>query len=191
MNFLTSSFAVLALSCCAPAIHAQTSTPPASSSAPDDDGKLARISRWWSDDWTAGWDTDSGWRVLASPYTYHYTYNPAHTQVYVLGLERQRSDGLMFGGSLFRNSFGQPSAYGYVGQRFDRMLGVDRLFGQLTGGILYGYKAPYEDKVPLNYKRWSPGAVLSVGWHLTPTWSGQLNFLGNSALMFQFSADLK
>jgi hypothetical protein len=45
--------------------------------------------------------------------------------------------------------------------------------------------------VPLNYKGWSPGAVLSVGWQLTPTWSGQLNFLGNSALMFQFSADLK
>ena len=129
--------------------------------------------------------------MLASPYTYHYTYNPAHTRVYVLGLERQRADGLMFGGSLFRNSFGQPSAYGYVGQRFDRMLGVDQLFGQLTGGILYGYKAPYENKVPLNYKGWSPGAVLSVGWQLTPTWSGQLNFLGNSALMFQFSADLK
>jgi hypothetical protein len=190
MNLLTSFLTVLALSCFAPAILAQTSKAPASSSAPDD-SKLARISRWWSDDWTAGWDTGSGWRVLASPYTYHYTYNPAHTHVYVLGLERQRSDGLMFGASLFRNSFGQPSAYGYVGQRFDSLLGVDRMFGQLTGGILYGYKEPYANKVPLNYKGWSPGAVLSVGWQLTPTWSGQLNFLGNSALMFQFSADLK
>jgi hypothetical protein len=193
MNFSTfsSTFTVLALSCCVPAAHAQSSTPSAPLSAPSDDGLPGRVSRWWSDDWSAGWETGSNWRVLASPYTYHYTYNPEHRHVYVLGLERQRADGLMFGGSLFRNSFGQPSAYGYVGQRFDGMLGVDQLFGQLTGGILYGYRQPYADKVPLNYRGWSPGAVLSVGWHVTPTWSAQLNVLGNSALMFQFSADLK
>ncbi len=190
MKSLTSAFTVLALSY-APATQAQTSAPTASPSAPADDGMLTRVSRWWSDDWRAGWDSGDGWRVLASPFTYHYTYSPDHTRVYALGLERQRADGLVLGGSLFKNSFGQPSAYVYAGQRFDKLLGVDQLFSQLTGGILYGYKEPYNKKVPLDYKGWSPGAVLSLGWQFTPTWSGQLNFLGNSALMFQLSADLK
>jgi len=35
------------------------------------------------------------------------------------------------------------------------------------------------------------GLVASLGWQITPTWSGQVNVLGNSALMFQFSADFK
>jgi hypothetical protein len=131
------------------------------------------------------------WRVMASPYTYHYSNDPNHRDVYMIGLEKQRIDGWVWGGSYFRNSFGQPSAYGYVGKRFTNFTDYEPLFAQLTGGILYGYKEPYNRKVPLNYKGWSPGAVLSVGWQFTPMWSGQLNFLGNSALMFQLSADLK
>jgi len=128
---------------------------------------------------------------MASPYTYHYTYNPEHTHVYMLGLERQRSDGFLAGGSLFKNSFGQPSAYGYIGQRFDRLLDREQLFGQLTGGVLYGYKPPYENKVPLNYRGFSPGFVASLGWQFTPIWSAQVNVLGNSALMLQFTADFR
>jgi hypothetical protein len=135
-------------------------------------------------------DSDAHWRVLISPYTYHYTYDPKHRPVYMIGLERQRDDGWIWGGAYFHNSFGQPSAYGYVGKRFNYLTGVEPLFVQVTGGVLYGYKAPYNDKVPFDRNGWSPGAVLSVGWQITPTWSAQLNFLGNAALMFQFSADL-
>ena len=141
---------------------------------------------------TADSGTDSDyWRVMASPYTYHYSNDPNHREVYMIGLEKQRADGWVWGGSYFRNSFGQPSAYVYFGKRYTHFTSYEPLFAQLTGGILYGYKEPYNHKVPLNYKGWSPGAVLSVGWQFTPMWSGQLNFLGNSALMFQLSADLK
>jgi hypothetical protein len=45
--------------------------------------------------------------------------------------------------------------------------------------------------VPLNYKGFSPGAVASVGWQFTPMVSAQVNFLGNSAIMFQVSADFR
>jgi hypothetical protein len=131
------------------------------------------------------------WRLMASPYTYHFHPSDDHRDVYMIGLERQRADGLVLGGSLFSNSFGQPSAYLYVGWRFDRFTRFEPLFAQVTGGLLYGYKEPYENKVPFNHDGFSPGAVLSVGWQFTKMYSAQVNFLGNSALMFQFSVDIR
>jgi len=132
--------------------------------------------------------TQPYWRVMGSPTTYHYHYSPEHRHVYMLGLERQYPGGLVMGGTWFRNSFGQPSAYVYAGRRF-----IDpdypKYFVQVTGGVLYGYKPPYQNKVPLNHDGFSPGAVLSTGWQITPRWSTQLDFLGNSAVMLQFSAD--
>ena len=131
------------------------------------------------------------WRVTFSPYTSHYHYSADHRHVYMLGLERQSAGGFVLGGSWFRNSFGQPSAYVYAGRRFSSFTSYEPLFAQLTAGVLYGYKPPFEDKVPLNRNGVSPGAVLSVGWQLTPMVSAQLNFLGDSALMFQWSADFR
>jgi hypothetical protein len=128
---------------------------------------------------------------MMSPYTLHYHYSEDHRQVYMVGLERQYTGGFVWGGSWFRNSFGQPSAYVYAGRRFDHFTSYEPLFAQVTAGVLYGYRPPYENKVPLNRNGISPGAVLSVGWQFTPTYSAQLNFLGNSALMFQFSADFR
>ncbi len=136
-------------------------------------------------------DAPSGdiWRVMGSAYTFHFSRNPDHRHVYMLGLEKQDAEKIIVGGTAFTNSFGQPSAYLYIGQRFDKLTSHDPLFVQVTAGLLYGYKPPYEKKVPLNYKGFSPGAVLSVGWQFTPMYSAQVNFLGNSALMFQVSAD--
>ena len=131
------------------------------------------------------------WRVMGSAYTFHFSRNPNHRHVYMLGLEKQDADKIIVGGTAFTNSFGQPSAYLYVGQRFDKLTSHDPLFVQVTAGLLYGYKPPYENKVPFNYKGFSPGAVLSVGWQFTPMVSAQVNFLGNSALMFQVSADFR
>ncbi len=131
------------------------------------------------------------WRVIASPYTYHYRYNPDHRPVHMIGLERQYAGGFVMGGSWFRNSFGQPSAYVYAGRRFDHVGGYAAPFVQLTGGLLYGYKPPFENKVPFNHDGFSPGAVLSLGWQFTPRYSAQVNVLGSSALMFQFSADFR
>ena len=131
------------------------------------------------------------WRVMASPYTYHWSKDPDHRDVYMVGLERQGTDNVVWGGSYFRNSFGQPSGYLYGGKRYDNIFSQNKLFAQWTVGLLYGYKEPYQDKVPLNHNGFSPGAVFSLGWQFTPMWSAQVNVLGNSALMFQFSADFK
>lgn len=131
------------------------------------------------------------WRAMGSAYTFHFSRNPNHRHVYMLGLEKQDAEKIIVGGTAFTNSFGQPSVYLYVGQRFDKLTSHDPLFVQVTAGLLYGYKPPYDKKVPFNYKGFSPGAVLSVGWQFTPMYSAQVNFLGNSALMFQVSADFR
>lgn len=131
------------------------------------------------------------WRLVVSPYTFHYSRNPDHEPVYAIGIERQRSDKWLWGGTYFSNSFGQPSGYVYVGQRFGELFSVDKLFAQWTAGLLYGYKEPFEDKVPFNHNGFSPGAVFSLGWQFTPELSVQANLLGTAAMMVQFSFDFR
>ena len=130
------------------------------------------------------------WRLLVSPYTIHFTYNPDHKNVFMLGWEQERSNGVVWGGAVFDNSFGQPSVYAFGGQRLYRWSPWDALYAEWTVGILYGYTGEYKHKVPLNVGGFSPGAVAGLGWKFTPKLAGQLNILGTSGLMFQLSVDL-
>ena len=68
------------------------------------------------------------WRLGMSPYTYHWSRDPDHRDVYMIGLERQGADKVVWGGSYFRNSFGQPSGYLYGGKRYDSIFSYDKLF---------------------------------------------------------------
>ena len=174
MKLVARSFALLLLASVATFARSQSgtiapSTPPTDEAAPSGDY----------------------WRLIGSPATYHFHYSPDHRHVYMLGLERQHEGGFVWGGTAFRNSFGQPSAYVYAGRRFDNLTRYRSFFLELTGGVLYGYKPPFENKVPLNRHGFSPGAVLSTGWQLSPTLSTQLNFLGNSAIMLQLSVEFR
>jgi hypothetical protein len=134
---------------------------------------------------------DDFWRLVLSPYTYHFGSDPEHEAVYAIGLERQRSDKWLWGATYFSNSFGQPSGYLYFGQHYPDLFSVEKLFAQWTVGLLYGYKYPYEDKVPFNHNGFSPGAVLSVGWQFTREFSMQANLLGTAGLMLQMSIDFR
>lgn len=129
--------------------------------------------------------------LLLGPYTYHFTYDPEHKEVLLLGVEREYPDARLDGITVFTNSFGQPSAYLYPwGGAYHAVGGIRGLSFKWTAGILYGYVAPYQDKVPLNYKGFSPAVIPSLAYEFTPGWSGQLNLLGNNALMFQLSVAL-
>lgn len=127
---------------------------------------------------------------MASPATYHYSRDPEHHHVWMVGAEWQGADGVVWGGTYFNNSFGQPSGYLYGGEKLTGWSAHPQLFAQWTAGLMYGYRGAYANKVPLNHRGFSPGLVLSVGWQFTPRYSSQLNVLGNSALMWQLSMDL-
>jgi hypothetical protein len=139
--------------------------------------------------------TDSGdyWRMFGSPYTIHFhkDNDGEHEWVYMVGVERQYNNGWLWGATYFSNSFGQPSGFVYVGERVIGFSRWNELFFQWAAGIVYGYKEPYEDKIPFNYKGFAPGVIVSLGWQFNKNFSMQANALGAAGLMLQFSWDLR
>ena len=131
------------------------------------------------------------WRVAFAPAAPHFRPSPEHEHVVALAVERQRDDLWLAGFSLFSNSFGQPSAYAYLGRRHDAIGGVRPLFFQWSAGVIYGYREPYHNKVPLNVHGFSPGALVGLGWQFDRRRSAVVHLLGDAALMFQFSIDLR
>ena len=146
-------------------------------------------------DWLDGFSLDKKdkdqYALTVSPYTRHYNEDPEHSHVWLVGLERERSDGSLAGIAYFSNSFGQPSAYYYpFGMAYREFLGVPQLTAKVTAGLLYGYTGKYQDKVPFNYEGFSPGIVPSLGWELGDGFQVQANMLGFNALMIQFTLPL-
>ena len=139
----------------------------------------------------AGPPQTATWRVMFSPYTMHFSFDSEHKPVVALGVQREEPAGIVWGGAIFDNSFGQPSAYVFGGKRLYDWSPWKPLYGEVTAGLLYGYTGQYRNKVPLNYKGFSPGVVAGIGWQFTPTIAGQINLLGTSAVMLQFSIDIK
>jgi hypothetical protein len=124
--------------------------------------------------------------LTISPYTLHWNQNPEHKKVVLIALDEQIPGDRLCGISVFSNSFGQPSVYVYAGQQYNHLLGVPQLFAKVTAGLMYGYVAPYENKVPLNYKGFNPAIIPALGYKLTPHDSVQVKFLGTAALMFSY-----
>jgi len=121
----------------------------------------------------------------------HFNPNLAHKPVWAVAIERQRDDHWLYGGSYFSNSFGQDSGYLYLGRQYPDLLDRPQLFFQWSAGLLYGYKGSFKDKVPLNYKAFSPGATASVGWQFDPQFAAQIALVGTAGLMLQLSHDFR
>ena len=137
------------------------------------------------------WIGPGHWRAALSPFSHHFRYNAEHRYVWAIGVERQRTDDWLAGVSYFRNSFGQPSSYTYVGKRFPGLLDRPELFAQASAGILYGYRGKYKTKVPLNHNGFSPGALVSLGWQFNKEHAVTAHLLGDAGLMIQLSWDLR
>jgi hypothetical protein len=134
------------------------------------------------------------WELAIAPFALHWSYNSEHRNVYLLGLDRvspgapswSGADATFWGFAAFTNSFGQPSAYAYGGYRWDGLFGLPALYLKVTGGILYGYKGEYKDKVPLNHNGFSPAIIPAIGYRLTPNDSLQVGMLGTAGLIFSY-----
>ncbi len=127
------------------------------------------------------------WELMLSPYAHHWTWNEDHRHVYLIGLERHQPDNWLWGAGLFSNSFGQPTGYVYYGYEWNDLFGVPRVFFKLAAGIMYGYVGQYQDKVPLNYKGFSPIIVPALGYRLTPQDAVQIAPLGKAGVLFSYN----
>lgn len=126
------------------------------------------------------------WRLELSPHTSHFSYSPDHHTVYLAGLERESTlDNSFHGLALFTNSFGQNSGYAYVGKSYYNVFDSwPQVYLKWSAGVLYGYKPPFNHKVPLNYKGFSPAIVPAAGWRFGSGWNAQINMLGTAGLTY-------
>ena len=127
------------------------------------------------------------WELLVGPFAVHWSNSDEHTNVVLLGIERAEANGWIWGLSAFRNSFGQPSAYAYYGYRWDNLFGNPSLYFKLSGGIIYGYKEPYEDKVPFNHNGFGLGIIPAIGYRFTSVDAVQIGALGTAGLIFTYN----
>ena len=127
------------------------------------------------------------WDLVVSPFALHWSSKDERKHVVLLGAERHEPDGWLAGASVFRNSFGQPSAYVYSGYQWDGLFHESALFFKLSAGVLYGYKGRYKDKVPFNHHGFGLAAIPAVGYRLTPQDAVQIGFLGTAAVIFTYN----
>lgn len=110
-----------------------------------------------------GWDIDR-WTVYTSVYTKHFDPDPDHVNNQkMLGFEMRMTNKWILGFAAFDNSFGQNSQYLYAGYQW-QLFQSRYWYFKLTGGLLHGYKEPYEDKIPLNGLGIAPAILPSLGF---------------------------
>lgn len=128
--------------------------------------------------------------VQLSPYTMHFNEGPDHTgRPWLVGLEWQHNSRWLGGYSYFNNSFDQKCHYIYGGYLFPLGESNRHWYIKLTGGLIVGYKEPYEDKLPLNNNGVAPAIIPGLGYKFD-RFNFQINLLGANGLMFTMGYDL-
>lgn len=117
---------------------------------------------WSQDPPEPSWQVEH-WSLSFSLYTKHFDPDPDHVNDQnLVGLEAQFRNRWLAGVAVFDNSFGQDSQFLYVGKSWP-IAGSEHFYFKLMGGLLHGYKEPYEDKIPLNGLGIAPAIVPAVG----------------------------
>lgn len=120
------------------------------------------------------------WRVQTSILTHHWSYNPEHNDTQkLINIEAVFENNWLAGVARFDNSFGQPSGFLYMGHEWP-LFHSKYFYWKLVGGLLYGYKDEYKDKIPLNGNELAPAILPIVGarykWFFT-----ELDIAGGAA----------
>lgn len=125
-----------------------------------------------------------------APHVLHYDPDPNHNDYpWLVGLQYESATHWSAGAASFRNSFGQPSSYWYAGKRWFLGPGAENFYFKATGGLLLGYDAPYEDKIPLNRDGVAFAVIPAVGYQFQ-AFNLQLVMLGGAGFMFSLGIDL-
>ena len=121
------------------------------------------------------------WRFRTSLYTKHWSDDPDHVNDQkLINIEFATTTRWIYGFAHFDNSFGQPSQYLYAGYSWP-LFGKDWAYFILSGGVLHGYKEPYEDKIPLNELGFAPAIVPTFGLRYKRVFT-EVQILGTAAV---------
>ena len=132
-----------------------------------------------------------GDRVMVEfgPYVYHPVDNSGHNQwPNLLGVEYESGSHWLAGAAAFKNSYYQRAAYAYAGKRWFLDPVSENLYLKISAGLVYGYKDPYADRLPVNHNGYGLGIVPAVGYQLGRA-NAQIVFLGTAAVAFTFGFD--
>jgi hypothetical protein len=121
------------------------------------------------------------WKLQTSVYTKHWDADPDHVNHQdMIDVEAVFENDYLVGGAYFKNSFGQNSVFVYFGKDWS-LFQSKYWYVKLVGGLLYGYKDEYEDKIPLNGLGIAPAILPSIGlrykWAFT-----ELQIAGTAAI---------
>jgi hypothetical protein len=135
-------------------------------------------------------DGDDVLMIQGSPDVIHFDPSPEHTDhSWLIGIEWQAGNRWLAGWSHFNNSFDQRCDYIYVGKSWTLDSVSPNLYVKLTGGVVLGYKEPYEDKIPFNNDGVAPGIIPAIGYKYE-RFNAQVNLLGTAGLMITVGFDI-
>jgi hypothetical protein len=125
------------------------------------------------------------------PGVYHFEKSDEHNdRPWLVGASWEFPSGWNVGGAHFRNSFSQPSQYLYVGKRWFPTALPDPVYVNLTGGIMVGYKRPYDNKIPFNHSRgFAPALLPALGYQFERS-NVQVIPLGTAGVILTLGLDL-
>jgi hypothetical protein len=94
-------------------------------------------------------DDGTRWYFQTSLAIQHWSPSPEHVKYNaLLNLERHTASNFLVGGAQFKNSFGQPSQFLYVGKTWRPLEQHQYMYLKLSAGVVHGYKDQYRDKIP-------------------------------------------
>jgi hypothetical protein len=139
------------------------------------------------------WDAPEPWRTdryyfQTSIYTGHFDPSDDHVNhSYLVNPEYRFSESWLegqwiAGAAFFNNSFGQASQYVYGGLMWRPFVEAQPLYFKLTAGLLHGYKAPYDEKIPFNKYGVAPAILPSMGYCYV-RYCSELIIFGTAGLM--------
>lgn len=128
--------------------------------------------------------------VEVGPYVYHFHNNTDHNQwPHLLGVEYETGSHWLGGVAAFQNSYYQDTQFFYFGKRWFINSVDENLYIKIAGGLVHGYKEPYDDKLPINSADGYGFAILpAVGYQFGRA-NAQLIFIGAIGAVITFGYD--
>ena len=123
------------------------------------------------------------------PYVAHRVDNDGHNQwPNLVGVEWESGSHWLGGAATFKNSYYQRAAYVYAGRRWFLEKVNPNLYVKLSAGVVYGYKDPYEDRLPVNNDGYGLGIAPALGYQFGRA-NAQIVLLGTAAVTFTLGYD--